>query len=99
VLAASVAGLSIATVTALDTAANTAHFTHARDGLGWPHERMCPGGRCELESVWPWTTGEPLAVLATRAQARQPWPAAVLAISTPMRSLIRPVLPPGSSSS
>ena len=54
---------------------------------------MCPApSRCSFESVWSWTTAEPLAVLAKRRESAD---LPVAAISIPMRSLIRPVLPPG----
>jgi hypothetical protein len=69
------------------------YFQTAVKGRGWHHDTMCPPpGSCSFESVWSWTTAEPLAVLAKR-RASTDLPVAT--ISIPMRSLIRPVLPPG----
>jgi hypothetical protein len=68
------------------------YFKAAAAGRGWTHETMCPGPeRCTLESIWSWTTGEPEAVLARRSSTAFK----VATIAIPMRSLIRPVLPPG----
>jgi hypothetical protein len=53
--------------------------------------RQCPGG-CVLESHWSWTTGKPQVVLSIATDhAALP----VAALSIPMRSVIRPVLPSG----
>ncbi len=69
------------------------YFKQAVSGRGWQHASMCPApARCAFESVWSWTTAEPLAVLAKRRGASD---LPVAAISIPMRSLVRPVLPPG----
>ena len=75
------------------------YFQTIMRGHGWNGVDFCHQEKCALESVWSWTIGEPLAVLAKESSLK--WPAAnpkpypVAAISIPMRSLIGPVLPPG----
>lgn len=68
------------------------YFKNAAIDRGWSHTTMCPvPNRCTLESIWSWTTGEPEAVLARLSSTNFK----VASIAIPMRSLIRPVLPPG----
>lgn len=68
------------------------YFKNAAIDHGWSHSTMCPvPQRCTLESIWSWTTGEPEAVLARLSSTNFK----VASIAIPMRSLIRPVLPPG----
>jgi hypothetical protein len=100
--AAGMQQVKLATTTSVPSPINVAerpYFKAAASGRGWEHPSMCPAPRrCTLESVWSWTTGEPLAVLA-RPATPPTSPGAprftAAAISIPMRSLIRPVLPPG----
>jgi hypothetical protein len=67
------------------------YFQNAAAGRGWTHPTMCPGERCTFESIWSWTTGEPEAILSRRSSTQFK----VASIAFPVRSLIRPVLPPG----
>lgn len=75
------------------------YFRSIIRGRGWTGTDFCQD-KCAFESVWSWTTGEPLAVLAKESQLKwgggdSPTHLPVAAISIPMRSLIGPVLPPG----
>jgi hypothetical protein len=80
--------------------ADREYFKTVMRRRGWKGSIFCPGEECALESVWSWTTGEPVAVVAKESKLKwgppeDPRPLPVAAISIPMRSLIGPVLPPG----
>ena len=68
------------------------YFKDIKEERAWHGKDICKEG-CAFESVWSWRSGEPQAVLSMKAPEESR--AAVAALAIPMRSLIRPVLPPG----
>jgi hypothetical protein len=68
-----------------------AYFSKARDREGLWQLKECPNS-CTLEQLWSWTTGKFQVVMSTPTKLKH---VPVAALSTSMKSLLEPVLPPG----
>jgi hypothetical protein len=66
------------------------YFSRARDRDLWQFDQ-CPRG-CVFEQLWSWTTGKFQVVMSTPTQLKH---LPVAALSTSMKALLEPVLPPG----
>jgi hypothetical protein len=68
-----------------------AYFSRARDREALWQLVQCPNS-CTLEQLWSWTTGKFQVVLSTPTNLKR---VPVAALSTSMKPLLEPVLPPG----
>lgn len=68
-----------------------AYFSRARDRVDLWQLAQCPNS-CTLEQLWSWTTGRFQVVMSTPTNLKT---MPVAALSTSMKPLLEPVLPPG----
>jgi hypothetical protein len=68
-----------------------AYFSRARDREALWQLAQCPNS-CTLEQLWSWTTGKFQVVMSTPTNLKH---MPVAALSTSMKPLLEPVLPPG----